>query len=313
MTPGPDSRFDVGLESDGDRIVARRVFMMNTTRPSRMGPRGTDIMHQIDLHRHRGTRRIAASRVHVLRAALAPIVTLAILATTANPVVAQVDDQTARLAGRLPADVEAVVLERIAIAEGRALPSRALADLALQGVAKGRSAEDVLRALDQQLGTLELAKEALTRGGRASTPAEIEAAGLALRMGADAEAVSALARSRPAGRALEVPLLVLGGLTQRGLPADQALSRVLERLAARVDDASFLADLPATAGGPPHGGPPFDPPAGPFSPGGVGPGGPPAGIPVPVGPAGGARPGRPDLGDRPGGGPPPASTPPRGG
>ena len=267
--------------------------------------------HGIDIHPH---RRTAALPLSAVRAALAPIVAVAIMATTGTSVTAQVGDQAARLAGRLPADVEAVVLERIATAEERALPSRALADLALQGVAKGRSADDVLRALDQQIGVLERAREALTGGGRGgSTPAEIEAAGLALRMGADAEAVSALARSRPEGRALEVPLLVLGGLTQRGLPADQALGTVLARLAARADDAGFLADLPAAAGGGPRGAPAFDPPAGPFSPGGAGPGGPPSGVPVPVGPAGGTRPGRPDLGDRPGGGPPPPSTPPRGG
>lgn len=270
-------------------------------------------MHEIDIHRHRRTHRVAAAPVRILRAALAPIVTLALLATIGSPVVAQSGDQATRLAGRLPADVEAIVLERIATAEERALPSRPLADLALQGVAKGRSAEDVVRALDQQLGMLDVAREALTRGGLASTPTEIEAAGLAIRMGADAEAVSALARSRPAGRALEVPLFVLGGLTQRGLPADEALGRVLERLAARADDAGFLADLPAAAGGGPRGGPPFDPPAGPFSPGGAGPSGPPSGVPAPVGPAGGARPGRPDLGDRPGGGPPSTTTPPPGG
>ncbi len=269
------------------------------------------MMHGIDIHRptHRHTTLVPRAA----RTAFAPIVAVAIMAITGLPLAAQAGDQAARLAGRLPADVEAVVLERIATAEGRALPARPLADLALQGVAKGRSAEEVVRALDLQLGMLERAREALTGAGGTSTPAEIEAAGLAMRMGADAEAVSALARSRPAGRALEVPLLVLGGLAQRGLPADQALGTVLDRLAARADDAGFLADLPPAAGGGPRGAPPFDPPAGPFSSGGAGPAGPPSGIPVPVGPAGGARPGRPDLGDRPGGGPPPATTPPRGG
>lgn len=271
------------------------------------------MMHGIEIQRHRPTRRTTPPVRRAARAGFAPIVAVAILATIGAPVAAQVGDQAARLTGRLPADVEVVVLERISAAEERALPSRPLADLALQGVAKGRSAEDVLRALDQQLGMLERAREALTGGGGGSTSAEIEAAGLAMRMGADADAVSALARSRPTGRDLEVPLLVLGGLAQRGLPADQALGRVLERLAARTDDAGFLADLPAAAGGGPLGGPPFDPPAGPFSSGGAGPAGPPSGIPVPVGPAGGGRPGRPDLGDRPGGGPPPSSTPPRGG
>lgn len=271
-------------------------------------------MHGMAIDRRPTPHRRGTPASRARRAVLAPLAAVAVLATTALSATAQVGEQAARLAGRLPADIEAVVLERIAVAEGQALPSRPLADLALQGVAKGRSAEDVLRALDQQLEVLQRAREALATGGSdSSSPGEIEAAGLAMRMGADGEAVSELARSRPAGRALDVPLLVLGGLAQRGLPADQALGRVLERLAARADDAGFLADLPAPASGAARGGPPFDPPAGPFSPGGVGPGGPPSGIPAPAGPGGSARPGRPDPGDRPGGGPPPPSTPPGGG
>jgi hypothetical protein len=224
----------------------------------------------------------------------------------------QAVDPADRLSGRLPADVEAMVLERIATAVGQDLPTKSLVDLALQGVAKGRDADAVLEALDRRLGTLTEARSALAEAGTAPTPVEIDAAEIALRMGVDADAVSELARSRPDGRSLEIPLLVLGGLSQRGLPSDQALSRVLEGLNARVNDAELLAGVPGAAG---PGGPPIEPPAGPFAPDGAGAavGGPPSGVPIPVGPAGGIRPGQPPVDAPPGGGPPTLPGPPGGG
>jgi len=234
------------------------------------------------------------------------------VALTITPAFAQDADVAGRLAGRLPAEVEARVLERIAAAEREALPAQGLVDLALQGVAKGRSAEEVLAALDAQFGTLTRAREALATGGRAPAPSEVEAAGLAMRMGVDATAVSELARSRPDGRSLEVPLLVLGGLSERGLPSDEALGRVLERMAARVDDAGLLAELPgAGMPGAFPGRAPVDVPAGPFGSGetGRGVGGPPSGVPAPAGPAGGVRPVTPPVGGPGTGTPTPPVTP----
>lgn len=203
---------------------------------------------------------------------------------------AQGTDVATLLAGRLPADVEDAVLERIGRAEEAQLPTGPLTDLVLQGVTKGRSGDEVLAALDGFVGDLTQARAALARGGAAPTHDEVEAATMAMRMGADGDAVSSLARSRPGGRSLAVPLLVLGGLTQRGLPSDQALGRVVERLSARADDAELLDDLPPIPGGPGVGRPGLQPPAGPFGPNGLatpghaGQGGP------PVGPRGGGRP-----------------------
>jgi hypothetical protein len=65
-------------------------------------------------------------------------------------------------------------------------------------------------------------------------------------MGVDGAKVSELAKDAPSGRSLAVPLYVLGGLTDRGLPSDEALKRVKEQLEARVSDAE-LEKLPARA------------------------------------------------------------------
>lgn len=216
---------------------------------------------------------------------------------------------TARLEGRLPPDIESHVLERVQRADALRLPTRPIADLALQGVAKGRTGADVLQALDAMLADLGRARDALADAGGAPSPDEVEAAGMAMRMGVDADAISGLARSRPDGRSLAVPLLVLGGLSQRGLPSDEALSRVIDRLGMRMGDADLLADLGGPAGAPGvQRGPPIEPPAGPFGPGGHGApgvGGPGGGPPFPVGPSGGGRPPNIPPDGLPGGGGPP--------
>jgi len=115
-------------------------------------------------------------------------------------------------------------------------------------------------------------------------------------MGVDGAAVSALAQSAPSGRSLAVPLFVIGSLVDRGLPSDEALRRVLERLQARAADAD-LERLPeqVTTRGRPAG-------VGGGRPAGVG-GGPPAGVgggrPTGVGGPPAGVPGNPGRGGRP--------------
>jgi hypothetical protein len=70
-----------------------------------------------------------------------------------------------------------------------------------------------------------------------------------MRMGVDGATVSELARSGPSGRGLAVPLLVIGALAERGLPSDDALAAVRDRLAARADDAELLRSFPDVAQG----------------------------------------------------------------
>jgi hypothetical protein len=219
-----------------------------------------------------------------------PVLALALMPL---PLAAQ-QDPAARLAEVLPPDLVAQVVARMESAQSRELPSRAVANLALEGVAKGRSAEEVLTALDALVSDMGRAREAIEAAGRDPGAGEIEAATTALRMGVDGSAVSDLARSGPAGRNLAVPLLVMGGLAERGLPSDEALEAVRERLAARAADAELLNTFGLPALGRGRG----------LAPDGVGPdvGGGRAGLPVPPGPADAG--GRANGGRGRGGGPP---------
>ena len=154
-------------------------------------------------------------------------------------------DPSERLTEVLPPEVSAQVLERIETARVRELPTQAVANLALEGVAKGRSAEVVLAAVELLVGDMGRAQDALLQAaGRVPAGGEVEAATAAMRMGVDGEAISELARSQPSGRTLAVPLLVMGGLTERGLPSGQALAAVRDRLSAGADDGALLRDFP---------------------------------------------------------------------
>jgi hypothetical protein len=155
--------------------------------------------------------------------------------------VAAQQDPVQRLGEVLPADLAAQVATRVEAARSGGLPTQAVANLALEGVAKGRSSAEVLQALDALVSDMGRAREAIQAAGRQPGAGEVEAATTALRMGVDGSAVSELARSGPAGRSLAIPLLVMGGLTQRGLPSDEALEAVRARLAARAPDAELLS------------------------------------------------------------------------
>ena len=150
-----------------------------------------------------------------------------------------------RLENVLPPEASSRVLEQIEEARARGLPDNAIAALALEGVAKGRSAEEILDAVEALSTDMTRALEALERAGdRSPQGGEVEAATAAMRMGVDGQAVSELAQSQPSGRSLAVPLLVVGGLVDRGLPSDDALASVRDRLEAGATDGELLGDFP---------------------------------------------------------------------
>jgi hypothetical protein len=168
-------------------------------------------------------------------------------------------DPSARLREVLPADVAQQVLATIADARAHELPARALEQRALKFAAKGVEPKLIARSIDQQKLRMEKAKDALDDSRRPSHD-EIEAGAEAMRQGVDGTAVSELAKNAPSGRSLAVPLFVIGSLVDRGLPSDEALSRVLARLQARASDADLEkipeglgatnSNRPATAGRP---------------------------------------------------------------
>lgn len=154
------------------------------------------------------------------------------------------EDPTERLADVLPAEVSAQVLERVESARAEGLPAEAMATLALEGVAKGRSAAEVLDAVEALSTDMSTAQDAIGGADRAPEEGEVSAATAAMRMGVDGSAVSELAQEQPSGRSLAVPLLVLGSLVDRGLPSDEAIAAVRDRLAAGASDGELLGDFP---------------------------------------------------------------------
>lgn len=152
-----------------------------------------------------------------------------------------------RLRGMLPASVAEDVIAAVQDALARGLPGEAIAQLALQGVAKGRSGAEVLAAARILATELGAARNAIERSGRQPHPEEILAATAAMRLGVDGEAVSALASSAPSGRSLMVPLFVVGALVERGLPSDDALTAVRALLEAQASDAELIG-TPGAAG-----------------------------------------------------------------
>lgn len=160
---------------------------------------------------------------------------------------AQQTDPIARLQSVLPADVAARVIPIVQGAMSHDLPGDAVANVALQGVAMGRSGDEVRAAAEAMVSELRAAHDALSEGGRVPSPDETKAGALAMRQGIDGATVSALAESVPSGRSLAVPLAVMGALVDRGLPSTDALQAVQERLQNRSSDQQ-IADLPAGAG-----------------------------------------------------------------
>jgi hypothetical protein len=160
-------------------------------------------------------------------------------------------DPSARLREVLPADVAQRVLARIADARAHQLPAAALENRALKFAAKGVAPTNIERSVSEQADRMDKARAALA-SGRGSNPSgdEIEAGAEAMRKGVDGAAVSLLAKSSPSGRSLAVPLFVIGSLTDRGLPSNEALQRVLARLKAKASDSdleSMPGELPSQA------------------------------------------------------------------
>lgn len=222
---------------------------------------------------------------------LVTLLSVVVFGGTAVPVAAQPGqpsqayDPSPRLREVLPADVAERVLARIAAARSRGLPAQALERTALKGAARSVAPAEIERAVAAQEQRLDRSKAALSRvPGRPASGDEIEAGADALRQGVDGASVSELAKSAPSGRSLAVPLHVLGSLVARGLPSDQALAAVAERLQARAEDAQ-IAQLGEELGARGTGKPSVTGPelAGSKRPGTAG--GPPAGVPA----NGGAR------------------------
>ena len=90
-----------------------------------------------------------------------------------------------RLRAVLPADVADEVIATVTDATSRGLPGRAIAERALEGIAKGRSGAEVRAAALALAADLAAAHDALVRAGRTPDASEIEAGATAMALGVD--------------------------------------------------------------------------------------------------------------------------------
>lgn len=152
-------------------------------------------------------------------------------------------DPSARLTAVLPTSVAQHVLALIKTARAEGLPADALANRSLKFAARGIAPSAIAHAADDQLARMRSARDVL-RGARPKPPTatEIEAGAEALREGVSASDVAAVAKSAPDGRAVTVPLYVIGSLVSAGVPASEALQRVESKLKADASDADIEAD-----------------------------------------------------------------------
>jgi hypothetical protein len=155
-------------------------------------------------------------------------------------------DPSAKLREVLPADVAERVLARIADARAHELPAAALENRALQLASRRMSASVIEKSVNAQADRMQKSKDAIEKGrGSKAEADEIEAGAEAMRKGVDGAQVSDLAKTAPSGRSLAVPLFVIAGLMDRGLPSDAALQRVYDKLQARATDRE-LERLPGS-------------------------------------------------------------------
>lgn len=142
------------------------------------------------------------------------------------------DSRLDRLAPELR-DSVAVVMDS---AQQAGIPTSPLIQKALEGTAKKASAASIMRAVRAFADALRVSRAAL---GTQSSPDELTAAAVALRMGARPADLTNLRAARSV-RSLVVPLAVLSDLVARGVPADTATQVVLA-LAVLADDEDYVA------------------------------------------------------------------------
>lgn len=136
---------------------------------------------------------------------------------------------------RLPVTVRLAIAPVMDSTRLVGLPTEPLIEKALEGSAKGASTDAIAAAVHAVARALADARGSL---GPQSTPDELNAGAVALRLGARPGDLTRLRTARTRGN-LVVPLGVLSDLVARGVPVDTA-AQVVAALASRTDD-EYLA------------------------------------------------------------------------
>lgn len=140
------------------------------------------------------------------------------------------DRTQTRLEDALPAGAASRVRELSRELAEAGIPPQLIQRKALEGVAKGVPPDRIVTALEAYSGRLHEANGLL---GPDRNGASLAAAAEAVRRGVPPEAIRGVAReqgNRRGSGGLAVPLLVLGDLTEAGVPTDRAVEAVQEAM-----------------------------------------------------------------------------------
>jgi hypothetical protein len=166
-----------------------------------------------------------------------------LLLIAATPLGAQ-QDVAARLAGRVPPEVVALVQQLAADAAARGLPVDPLIQKAIEGGAKGVPPDRVATAVRAVAARLDLAAAALRQGGLARPDTEAIAAGaFAVSAGLSGAQIAELARAGDSRYGTAVTLRVAGTLAALGVPAADIVALVDATIRAGRPPAELL-ELP---------------------------------------------------------------------
>jgi hypothetical protein len=154
----------------------------------------------------------------------------------ATPLAGQVS-HSARLQGRVPANIHSELVAVIDSAQRAGLPAEPLVQKALEGSMKRAAPARISTAVRTLAAELRIARQAL---GSQATDADLVAAANALHAGVPVEVLRKLRRDRQR-EPLTIALGVMTELIARGVPAAQASSTVLAMVESGAREEALVA------------------------------------------------------------------------
>lgn len=154
-----------------------------------------------------------------------------LVATMSLLLAAPLSAQDARLSERLAAEARTGVEAEIREARAQGLPVEPLVQKALEGAARGAEGSRIVAVVHGLRERLAAARGAL---GDSATESELVAAAGALYVDVPPDAIRAL-REGSDGSPVDVPLVVLADMVQRGVPVEAASGAVIELRRAGAD------------------------------------------------------------------------------
>lgn len=165
---------------------------------------------------------------------------LLVLAGWLAPGLAAQGGASARLQGRLAADVVAAVSAVVDSATAQGLPEGPLVNKALEGAVKGVPGERIVAAVHMVFEQMHTAAEALRGVGETSSDA-ITAGAFAISAGLGPEQVAEVARTARPAYPAATALQVVGTLAALGVPPDRSVDLVDATIRARRPVGDLVA------------------------------------------------------------------------